>query len=231
MYAAAFGATFGAVAVGTGLSVPQVLVLQSVMFTGASQFAFVGVLANGGSPFAAVPAALLLGTRNAFYGVPVSGIVRPRGIQRFWTAHFVIDETTGMAVAQPTPRARRYAFWVTGFTLFVLWVLGGLAGALAGRSIDLTAFGLDAAAPAVFLALLAPQLRLPAAPAVAILAAIVAVVLIPFAPAGVPVIAAAGVALAGGLIGPASRGRRDSAATPATEPSLRRGPGVDGEPT
>ena len=70
------------------------------MFTGASQFALVGILGAGGSPLAALSAALLLGLRNAFYGVPVTQILRPRGLRRLWTAHFVIDETTAMAVAQ-----------------------------------------------------------------------------------------------------------------------------------
>ena len=100
LYAAAFGASFAAVSVGSGLSVGQTMVLSLVMFSGASQFAFVGVIAAGGSPFAAVPAALLLGVRNAFYGVPMSEILHPRGVRRLITAHFVIDETTAMAVGQ-----------------------------------------------------------------------------------------------------------------------------------
>ena len=100
VYAGVFGLAFGAVAAAAGLSVLQAVVLSAVMFTGASQFALVGILGVGGSPFAALAAALLLGTRNAFYGVPVSGIVRPRGLGRLLTAHLVIDETTAMAVAQ-----------------------------------------------------------------------------------------------------------------------------------
>jgi hypothetical protein len=86
--------------------------------------------------------------RNAFYGVPISEILHPRGLARVWTAHFVIDETTAMAVAQATPQARRYAFWATGLILFTLWQLGSLTGALIGRAIDPSAVGLDAAAPA-----------------------------------------------------------------------------------
>ena len=105
LYAMAFGASFGAISIGSGLTLPQTMVLSLVMFTGASQFAFVGVAASGGSPFAAVPAALLLGMRNAFYGVPISEILHPRGFARLWTAHFVIDETTAMAIGQATPRA------------------------------------------------------------------------------------------------------------------------------
>jgi 4-azaleucine resistance transporter AzlC len=205
VYAGAFGVTFGAVSVGSGLNLIQTVALSAVMFTGASQFALVGILGAGGSPLAGVSAALLLGLRNAFYGVPVTHILRPRGLSRLWTAHFVIDETTAMSVAAPTPRARRYAFWATGLILFALWNLGSLAGALIGNGIDTSALGLDAAAPAIFLALLWPQLTRTRGPAVALGAAVVALVLVPLVPAGVPVIAAAGVAVAGGLAPDRSR--------------------------
>jgi 4-azaleucine resistance transporter AzlC len=200
LYAMAFGASFGAISIGSGLTLPQTMVLSLVMFTGASQFAFVGVAASGGSPFAAVPAALLLGMRNAFYGVPISEILHPRGFARLWTAHFVIDETTAMAIGQATPRARRFAFWTTGMILFSLWQLGSLAGALVGRAVNPTDIGLDAAAPAVFLALLWPMLRRQEGRWVALGGAAVALALIPVAPPGIPVIASAVVALIGGLL-------------------------------
>jgi len=200
LYAMAFGASFGAISIGSGLTLPQTMVLSLVMFTGASQFAFVGVAASGGSPFAAVPAALLLGMRNAFYGVPISEILHPRGFARLWTAHSVIDETTAMAIGQATPRARRFAFWTTGMILFSLWQLGSLAGALVGRAVNPTDIGLDAAAPAVFLALLWPMLRRREGRWLALGGAAVALALIPVAPPGIPVIASAGVALVGGLL-------------------------------
>jgi 4-azaleucine resistance transporter AzlC len=200
LYAMAFGASFGAISIGSGLTLPQTMVLSLVMFTGASQFAFVGVAASSGSPFAAVPAALLLGMRNAFYGVPISEILHLRGFARLWTAHFVIDETTAMAIGQATPRARRFAFWTTGMILFSLWQLGSLAGALVGRAVNPTDIGLDAAAPAVFLALLWPMLRRQEGRWVALGGATVALALIPVAPPGIPVIASAVVALIGGLL-------------------------------
>jgi 4-azaleucine resistance transporter AzlC len=200
LYAGAFGLAFGAVGVATGLNAIQAVAMSAVMFTGASQFALVGILAVGGSPLAALSAALLLGLRNAFYGIPVARIVRPRGLDRLWTAHFVIDETTAMAIAQGTPRAGRYAFWATGFTLFALWNLGTLAGALIGSGIDTSALGLDAAAPAIFLALLWPQLRRDRGPVTALSALAVALSLVTIVPAGVPIIAAAAVAIAAGLI-------------------------------
>ena len=199
VYAGAFGASFGAVSVGSGLSVAQTMVLSLVMFSGASQFAFTGVAAAGGSAVTAVVAALLLGLRNAFYGVPLAQILSPRGRARLWTAHFVIDETTAMAVGQSGRRLQRYAFWSTGLILCALWQLGSLVGALVGQAVDPADFGLDAAAPAVFLALLWPGLQRPGARWVAVAGAAVAVALVPVAPQGVPVVAAAGVALLAGF--------------------------------
>lgn len=224
LYAGAFGATFGAVAVSTGLSVVQAVTLSAVMFTGASQFAFIGVVGGGGSPFAAIPAALLLGVRNAFYGVPVSAIVRPRGLrQRLATAYVVIDETTAMAVGQRSRTAGRFAFVATGVLGVVLWNLGTLAGAVLGTSLDPAVLGLDAAAPAVFLALLWPQLRAREGPAVAALGAGVAVLLIPVAPAGVPVIAAGVVAAAVGFAArpPPAVDAEAPAAEDAADPTQR----------
>ena len=200
IYAGVFGLAFGAVAAASGLTVLQAVVLSAVMFTGASQFALVGILGAGGSPFAGLAAALLLGARNAFYGVPVSGIVGPRGLGRLLTAQLVIDETTAMAVAQRDRRAGRYAFWATGVGLFALWNMGTLAGVLIGSSISTRALGLDAAAPAIFLALLWPQLTRDRGPAVAFGAVVVALSLVTIAPPGVPIIAAAAVAVAAGLI-------------------------------
>jgi 4-azaleucine resistance transporter AzlC len=199
LYAGAFGTSFGAVSVGSGLSVVQTMLLSLVMFSGASQFAFVGVVAAG-SPFAAIPAALLLGVRNAFYGVTLSEILDPRGWRRLATAHFVIDETTAMAVGQSGRRAQRYAFWASGLILCGCWQLGSLTGALVGTALDPAAFGLDAAAPAVFLALLWPALQRPVNRWVGLAGAGVALALVPFAPPGVPVIAAAAAALIAGLL-------------------------------
>jgi predicted branched-subunit amino acid permease len=216
-------ASFGAVAVGSGLSVAQTMVLSLVMFSGASQFAFVGVAAAG-SPYAALTAALLLAVRNSFYGVTMSEILHtrgdtpheppepphPRGWWRLWTAHFVIDETTAMAIGRDNPRAQRYAFWATGAVLCVLWQLGSLVGALVGTSVDPPALGLDAAAPAVYLALLWPRLQRAKARAVALAGAALAVALIPVAPSGLPVVAAAGVALVVGLVPARDRQRAAS---------------------
>jgi 4-azaleucine resistance transporter AzlC len=199
LYAGAFGMAYGAVAIASGLSVAQAMVLSLVMFSGASQFAFAGVVAAAGSPLAGIPTALLLGVRNTFYGVPMSEILAPRGVRRFVTAQFVIDETTAMAVGQPTLPAKRYAFWVAGLILFVCWQSGSLAGAVLGSAIDPRDFGLDAAAPAVYLALLWPSFREPANRWVGVAGAVIALALVPFVPPGVPVLAAAAAALVAGL--------------------------------
>jgi 4-azaleucine resistance transporter AzlC len=214
LYAAAFGFTFGAVATAAGLGTLQVVTLSVVLFSGASQFALVGVLAVGGPAAAALSAALLLGCRNAFYGLPLTPILRPRGLRRLLTAQFVIDETTAITVAQQTPRAGRFAFWVTGLGLFALWNLGTLAGALVGGGIDTSAFGLDAAAPAIFLALLWPQLARARGRTVALAAVAVTLSLITITPAGVPTIAAAGVAVVAGLLPGRGGGERSEQGVP-----------------
>ena len=198
LYAGAFGVSFGAVSVSSGLSVWQTIVCSLVMFSGGSQFAFVGVAAAG-SPWAGIPTALLLAVRNAFYGVRLSDILSGLGWRRPAVAHLVIDETTAMAVAQKRPDDQRYAFYATGLILFVLWQSGTVIGALVGGVIDTKAFGLDVAAPAAFAALLWPALVSVRARLVALAGALLAFLLIPIAPAGVPVIAAAVVAVVGGL--------------------------------
>ena len=199
-YAGAFGASFGAVSIAAGLGLPHTVLLSLLMFTGASQFALIGVIGSGGAMLAAVAAALLLGVRNAFYAVSMSQILGVRGRHAAVPAHFVIDETTAMAISRDDPAAQRYAFWATGLTLFGCWNIGTLAGALGGAAIgDPESLGLDAAIPAAFLALLWPRLRDRNGRLVALGGALVATVLIPLVPAGVPVLAAAAVAVLAGL--------------------------------
>jgi predicted branched-subunit amino acid permease len=162
-----------------------------LMFTGASQFGFIGVLAGGGAALAGVAPALMLALRNAAYGLSLSPILPRRLRDRALVSHLVIDESTAMARAQDDPGAARRALIATGATVWVCWNAGTLAGALVGGSLgNPGTFGLDAMFPAAFLALLAPQLRRPGAPAAAVAGAAVALVAVPFAPAGSPVIAA-----------------------------------------
>lgn len=188
-----FGASFGVLATTSGLTTAQACAMSLVVFTGASQFAVVGVLAAGGSLGSAFGSALLLATRNAAYGVALAPVLarRSRG-RRLVAAQLVIDESTAMATAQPAGARRESAFWTTGVAVFVCWNLGTLAGALAGGAIgDPRALGLDAAFPAGFVALAVPHLRGRQGRVAAVFGAAIAVALVPLAPAGVPIVAAA----------------------------------------
>jgi predicted branched-subunit amino acid permease len=170
------------------------------MFTGASQFAFVGVIGAGGSPWAGAATAALLGSRNALYGVRLSSLLEVTGLRRFAAAHFVIDESTAMAIARDTNPDARLGFWSTGIAIFVLWNLGTLIGALATRALpDPRVLGFDAAPPAAFLALLAPRLRAREPLAVALAAALIALVCLPFVPAGVPLLIVAVIVVLYGM--------------------------------
>lgn len=186
----AYGLGFGAAGVTAGLSTLQTCALSLLAFTGASQFALVGVLAAGGAPLAGVPSALLLGSRNTLYAVRLAGLLRLRGATRLLGAQVTIDETTAMATVAPPPLART-AFWATAISVYVCWNLATLLGALGAGVVDTEALGLDAAIGAAFLALLAPQIRDRAGGAVALTGATIALVAIPFTPAGVPVLLAA----------------------------------------
>ena len=186
----AYGLSFGAAAVTAGLSTLQACALSLLLFTGASQFALVGVLGAGGSALAAVAGALLLGTRNTLYAVRLSSLVPVRGPRRAVAAQLTIDESTAVATAAPDGLAAT-GFWVTGISVYVLWNLATLLGALgAARLGDPGVLGLDAAVPAAFLALLAPQVRDRQRLAVAAAGARVALLAVPVTPAGVPVLIA-----------------------------------------
>ena len=197
----AYGVSFGAVSVAAGLSVAQTCTLSLVMFTGASQFAFVGVLAAGGAPLSGGLTALLLGTRNTLYGLRLAPLLRWRGARRLLASQVLIDESTAMSMTRTTTAAARVGFLATGVAIFVLWNLATLLGAVAGSAIgDPRTYGLDAAVGAAFLALLWPRLTDLRNRVVALAAAAVALGIVPLAPAGVPVLAAAGVALLAGVL-------------------------------
>lgn len=185
------GFAFGVTSTGAGLSLAQTCALSLLVFTGASQFALVGALAAGGNPLTAVAGAFFLGVRNAFYGLRLAGLLQLPRWQRPFAAHWVIDETSAVALAQKERRAARIGFTVTGVTLFGLWNLTTLAGALGAGALDPTAWGLDAAGPAVFLALLAPMLRTTTERVTAGLAVLLAMGALPLLPAGVPALVAA----------------------------------------
>ena len=194
----AYGISFGALATASGLDIWQTCVLSLVMFTGGSQFAFIGVIGAGG--VAAAPAAIasagLLGVRNVAYGLRMAPVVGTTPLRRVLAPHFTIDESTAVSLAHTAPRARTLGFWVTGIGIYLGWNLTTLVGALLGDVLgDPKAYGLDAAAAAAFLALLWPRLRQRQAIAVGVAAAVVATVLTPILMPGIPVLVAALVAI------------------------------------
>lgn len=196
-----YAVSFGAVSVAAGLSVAQTCVLSLLMFTGASQFALVGVIASGGAPLSGALTALLLGTRNTLYGLRLAPLLAWTGRRRVGAAHLLIDESTAMAVTRRTTAGARVGFLATGGSVFVLWNLFTLVGALGGTAIgDPRTYGLDAAVGAAFLALLWPRLQERRTVLVALLAAAVALGVVPVTAAGIPVLVAGGVVLLVGLL-------------------------------
>ncbi|GAA2772658.1 AzlC family ABC transporter permease [Streptomyces rameus] len=199
------GVSFGAVSVAGGLPAWVPVLMSLVVYAGSAQFSAVGVLLAGGGPAAAVATGLLLNTRTAAFSLAVAEIIGSGRAARLLGAHLVTDETVAFALAQPEP-ARRRAFWIFGLGLFAVWNLGVLAGALAGGALGDTArYGLDAAFPAILVALVLPALRADATVRrCALLGAALALAVTPAVPAGVPVL----LALAGLLLHrrPAVRG-------------------------
>jgi 4-azaleucine resistance transporter AzlC len=208
-----YGVSFGAVSVAAGLSVEQTCALSLVMFTGASQFAFVGVVAAGGAPLNGALTALMLGTRNTLYGLKLAPLLQLTGWRRPAAAHLVIDESTAMSVTRETRELARTGFAATGVAVFALWNLFTLIGAVAGNLIgDPRTYGLDAAVGGAFLALLWPRLADSRNRLIAVCAAAVALGVVPITAAGVPVLVAGGVALLAGVL---TRSANDATEVPS----------------
>jgi predicted branched-subunit amino acid permease len=193
-----YGAAFGAASVAAGFSILQSCLLSLLLFSGASQFAVVGVIGAGGSPVSAIATGSLLGFRNGLYGLKMAPILKPRGIKKIVAAQLTIDESTGVAIGQESRGldASRYGFWATGIGVYVFWNLFTLLGALGAQALgNPSAWGLDAAVPAAFLGLVWPRLIDNKSRMVAISAALLALALTPIAPAGVPIIATVCIAV------------------------------------
>lgn len=193
----AFGAVFGVAAVAAGSSVLQACVMSLLVFTGASQFSAVSVVADGGSTAAALSSSLLLASRNGVYGLTMARVLRGSLARRLGAAHLVLDESTAMATAQTGRREQATAFWVTGLAVFVFWNLGTLAGALVGSEIDPARWGLDAALPAGFVAMVWPQFRTRNGRLAGLIGALVCLITIPFVPVGVSILCASVAVLIG----------------------------------
>lgn len=213
-----FGISFGVLAVASGLTVAQASAMSLLVFTGASQFAAVGVIGSGGSTAAAMASALLLAARNGAYGLSLSDVLSGQLVKRLLAAHVVIDESTAMATSQNIPADQVRGFWWAGLSVFVFWNLGTLVGALGGDAIgDPQRYGLDAAFPAGFVALVVPHLRSFDGKVAAAIGAGAALVLVPFAPAGLPVLVAA-LAVMIGLRTPAA-GEQEPEVRPVGDPA------------
>ena len=183
-----YAVSFGVLSVSAGASVLQTCLLSLLVFTGASQFSAVSVISAGGSVASAVSGGLLLAARNGVYGLALSPSIKGSLARRMLAAQFVIDETTAMTSAAPDQRSKDWAFWSCAVMLFACWNLGTLVGALAGSSIDPETFGLDAAFPVVFVAMVAPHLATRSGRRAALIGAAVTIVLTPFLPIGLPIL-------------------------------------------
>ncbi len=189
-----YGISFGALAVAAGLDRLQTQALSALMFTGGSQFAFIGTLGGGGA--AALAAASLLGIRNAVYGAQLNSVFSPRGLMRPLMAHLSIDESFATSMIWDDERERRRGFWTAGVGVFTLWNLFTFVGAWLGDTLgDPRVWGLDGAAVAAFLGLLWPRLRDRGAAALAVLCALITVVAVPLVPPGIPLLLAGLVAV------------------------------------
>lgn len=192
------GVSFGAITVSLGLPLWLPMLLSVVVFAGAAQFMFVGIVAAGGNPIAAVVAGLLVNARHLPFGFAIGDVLGTGWMRRIVGSHLMIDESVAFALAQREPQRRRAAYWACGITLFACWNLGVVAGAFGGTVVTNTdALGLDAAFPAVLLALILPAMRNPATRRAALAGVAIALVTAAFLPTGLPVLLALVGVLAG----------------------------------
>ena len=197
-----YGVSFGALAVAAGLTVWQAMALSLLMFTGGSQFAFIGVIASGGAGAAALGAAALLGLRNAVYGMQMNRMLAPTGWRKVVAAQLTIDESAATALSQSAPGEQRHGFWTTGLGVFLFWNLFTGLGALLGDALgDPRRWGLDGAAVAAFLGLLWPRLRQREPVALAVVCGVATALAVPLVPPGLPVLLAAVIGAAWGWWG------------------------------
>jgi predicted branched-subunit amino acid permease len=196
-----YGAAFGAASISAGLNLLQTIALSSILFSGASQFAIVGVIGSGGGVLAAILASALLGIRNGFYALRMAPLLETSGFKRLVAAHITIDEATAVALAQDQSdrTSVRKGFWFTGIGVFIFWNLFTIVGALSASTLeDPAKWGLDSAVPAAFLALLWPQLTDKRLRIIALLAMMMALALSPLLTAGLPIISVVIIALIAG---------------------------------
>ena len=184
-----YGAAFGAAGVTAGFSILQTCLLSILLFSGASQFAVVGIMGAGGAAISAIATATLLGFRNALYGLQMAPILKVKGIRRVFAAQITIDESTAVATLQDNDADRKRGFYLTGIGVYIFWNLFTLLGALGASAIgDPSVWGLDSAVPAAFLGLIWPRLKNKIQFVVSAIAITWALILTPITPAGIPII-------------------------------------------
>ena len=188
-----FGLAFGALCAESGIGVWEALGFSSIVFGGSSQFAAVSVLADDGTVIAAITAGLLLNLRSLAFGVSMAPSLKGSLLWRAGVSQLMIDESTAIGSSQATHELRRYGYLWGGLSVFVLWNATTLIGVsvLSEAESLITDLGIDATIPAAFLGLIWNKLENTKHRAVAVIGAITALILIPFTPAGIPVIAAA----------------------------------------
>jgi predicted branched-subunit amino acid permease len=184
-----YGAAFGAAGVTAGFSILQTCLLSILLFSGASQFAVVGIMGAGGAAISAIATATLLGFRNALYGLQMAPILKVKGFKRVLAAQITIDESTAVATLQDNDEDRKRGFYLTGIGVYVFWNLFTFLGALGASAIgDPSVWGLDAAVPAAFLGLIWPRIKNKVQFLVSGIAIAWALLLTPVTPAGIPII-------------------------------------------
>ncbi len=184
-----YGAAFGAAGITAGFSILQTCLLSLLLFSGASQFAVVGIMGAGGSAASAIATATLLGFRNALYGLQLAPILKVTGLKRIIASQITIDESTAVSTLQSNDSDRKRAFYLTGFGVYIFWNLFTFLGALGASAIgDPSVWGLDAAVPAAFCGLVWPRLKDKRLFLISASAIILALLLTPITPAGIPII-------------------------------------------
>lgn len=184
-----YGAAFGAAGITAEFSILQTCLLSLLLFSGASQFAVVGIMGAGGSAVSAIATATLLGFRNALYGLQLAPILKVTGLKRIIASQITIDESTAVSTLQSNDSDRKRAFYLTGFGVYIFWNLFTFLGALGASAIgDPSVWGLDAAVPAAFCGLVWPRLKDKRLFLISACAIILALLLTPITPAGIPII-------------------------------------------
>lgn len=198
-----YGISFGALSVAAGLDLWQTMALSLLMFSGGSQFAFIGVIATGAGVVPAILSAWLLGVRNGFYAIRMNPVLSVRTLLKPVAAQLTIDESNAVSLlGEPDRKKERLGFWLTGVAVFIFWNVFTFVGAVVGSQIgNPTDWGLDAAAAAAFLGLIWPRLNQSKLLVLAVASAFVATSLSAVLPAGIPVLLTAVLAVGFWLVG------------------------------